>query len=538
MSTGSTGRERVIALALTGLVALSVLFAGARAAVGSWVPHTDNAYFTVRSLDVATRYHPLLGAWSSGTADVAVDVNNLGPLQLYLLAPFTKIAPMGGTAIGVVAVHVLAILTIAWLVHRIGGWRSVIPAMTAVALLTWVMGSEMLITPQQHQYLMLPYLCVLVSAWAAAAGDRWALVPFVVAGTLVCQTHLSYPILVAGVGLPAVVGQVLAARRTGGIGPFRRPWTIAAVTGLILWSPAVIDQFFGWGNVTNVLRSPGETSAPGWGTAVRIVSAVLADPRGYFRPGFRDYGPLATLAGNPSVVLFVLMWAALAVGAAATFRRHRRTATAGFVVAFLAVTAGVVDAAQLPPIRFGLAAANYRWLWPTATFLVIGALIAVERATRRYNRSIGPIGFAAAAVVLLALNVPTSQQMPQSDEYVEGERATSEMVRQLASAELEMFDGPVVIDQSRMGFGHPFAYVIAAVLLDHGVDFRLDGDRQARRFGEGRVSDGTEHDRLLLVRGDEAEAVRGDDAVLAFVDGPDPVALVLVDNASSPDPSD
>ena len=64
------------------------------------MPVGDAAYFTVRSRDVLTAHHPLLGAWSSGSSVVGVPVNNLGPLQLDLLAPFTKVAPYLGTGIG------------------------------------------------------------------------------------------------------------------------------------------------------------------------------------------------------------------------------------------------------------------------------------------------------------------------------------------------------------------------------------------------------------------------------------------------------
>lgn len=520
--------ERTAALAVTGLVTLSVLFAGIRAAAGSWVPHSDNAYFTARSLDVATTHHPLLGAWSSGTADIDVNVNNLGALQLYLLAPFTKVASAGGTAIGVVVVHALVVVTIAWLVFRIGGWRSVVPAMTAVALMIWVMGSEMIITPQQHQYLLLPYLCVLVAAWAAARGDRWALVPFVVAGTLVTQTHLSYPILVAGAGMPAVIGQVLAARRAGDPRQFVRPWAIAAVTAAVLWSPVVIDQFFGWGNLAAAVRSPGETAAPGLETGVRIVADVLVNSRGYVRPGFAEYEPWATFAGNGRVAAFALLWVGLAVGAVIARRRHHRTATAGAIVAFAAVTAGIFDAALLPTTNFGLTVGNYRWLWPTATFLLLGVLITADRAILKFSPWIGSAGFGIAAVVLVGIGVPASHQVAAPDDALARVRATAEMTRQLADADLAALDGPVVIDQSRMDFGHPFTYPIAVVLREHGVEFRLDGDRNARRFGTARVSDGTERFRLVLLHGVEAADVRGNGSVVAYVDGRDPVALVLV----------
>src|SRR5215213_10358922 len=100
------------------LVCLPIMWAALRAAAGNWVPIGDDAYFTVRSRDVLTSHHPLLGAWSSGSLDLTTPINNLGPLQLDLLAPFTRWTPMGGTAIGVAVVNIAAVVAIAWMMRR------------------------------------------------------------------------------------------------------------------------------------------------------------------------------------------------------------------------------------------------------------------------------------------------------------------------------------------------------------------------------------------------------------------------------------
>src|SRR5688572_32409864 len=118
------------------VVCVPIVWAAVRAAAGSWVPIGDDAYFTVRSRDVLTSHHPLLGAWSSGSLDLETPINNLGPAQLDLLAPFTRFTPMGGTAIGVALINIAAIVAIAWLVARVAGGRAVLPAMCAVGLLT------------------------------------------------------------------------------------------------------------------------------------------------------------------------------------------------------------------------------------------------------------------------------------------------------------------------------------------------------------------------------------------------------------------
>ncbi len=102
-----------------GLAAAIVPIAVAvvRAAVTDWMPVGDAAYFTVRSRDVLTSHHPLVGAWSSGSAVVGVAVNNLGPLQLDVLAPFTKVSPYLGTAAGAAFLNAASVV-IVWFVAR------------------------------------------------------------------------------------------------------------------------------------------------------------------------------------------------------------------------------------------------------------------------------------------------------------------------------------------------------------------------------------------------------------------------------------
>jgi hypothetical protein len=352
-------------------------------------------------------------------------------------------------------------------------------------------------------------------------------VPFVAAGSLVTQTHLSYPILVAALAVPAVAGQVSAARRIGDVHAYKRPWAIAVGLAVVLWLQTLIDQLFGWGNVGAVLASPGDTEAAGWTTGLRIVADVIVDRRGYLRPGFATYDPNSTIAGDLRVVLFAAVMAGLAGGAVVAFRTAHRTAAAGLTVGSVAVAAAVVNAAQLPVTQFGLTAANYRWLWPTAAILTMGVVMAANEWVRSPARAATPSIALAAVVAFAALNLPASYQVDRPDVYRDRIDATADITEQLSQFDLDTLDGPVVIDQRQMYFGHPFAYPIAVVLRERGVEYRLDGAQQARRFGESRVSDGTEPYRLVLLHATDALERRGDDDVIAFVDGPDPVALVL-----------
>ncbi|MDJ0767318.1 MAG: hypothetical protein QNJ12_00940 [Ilumatobacter sp.] len=513
--------DRWLPWAPVGVASLPILVAAVRAAATGWVPIGDDAYFTVRSRDVLTDDHPLLGAWSSGSVDLDEPVNNLGPLQFDLLAPFTKVSAMAGTAVGVAAVQIAAIVCIAWLVSRLAGARAVLPAMMAVAVLTFTMGSELLITPRQHQFLVLPFLCLLVACWAAAAGDRWALVPAVVAGSLVAQTHLSYPILVFALGLVAIAGQVVHRRA----GATRRPWYVATGVGVVLWLQTAIDQLAGWGNFGAVLFSPGESDPPGLVTGTRIVAAVLTSPRRAMRPGWRTFDPNGALPGPLSVVVLLLVLAVSAIGVVWAYRAGRRRTWTGLSVLLGAVLAGVVDAALLPQTVFGLVAANYRWLWAIAAFALLGAATLAERAVpaERQRWFVG-----AAAVVLsvaVVANLPRSVQYDGIEVYHTRQRVVTEMVAQLRDVDVP---SPVVVDESQLYFGHPFTYPTLVVLQEQGVDFRFDNPVQERRFGSGRLSDGTEQFRLTLWHGEQANALRGADDVVVFVDGDNLVAMTLV----------
>ena len=515
----------------TSLVCLPIALHAIRAAASDWVPIGDDAYFTLRSMDVATEHHPWLGAWSSGSVGVDRSVNNLGPLQLDLLAPFTRIAPSGGTAIAVVTVNIAAIVVAAWLLGRIGGRRATLVSMLPIGLLTWTMGSEMLITPRQHQFLILTYLCFLVAAWAAAAGDRWAMVPAVATASLLTQTHLSYPILVASVGLVAVAGQIAAWWRADDRSRWVTPWATSVGLAVVLWWQTVYDQFFVWGNFTDVLASPGTGEQPGVRTAASIVGGMLFDPGSYIRRGYADFDPelLDSTAAAAAVILLTIGLAALAVLA---YLRRRPAAAAGLAVATAAVGAAVVDASQLPITVFGLTPFNYRWLWPTATFLLIGVAVAVSRVDvvdRWLDDRRASFGVLCVVGLLALANVPVSLQVPDVGRYEMDQAGVASLMEQLEDVPL---NGPVVIDQTNMYFGHSYGYPTAVVLRARGIDYRFISEMQERRFGADRVADGTETTTLVLWAGDDAVARRDDPSTVVWVDVDPPIAVELIEGGT------
>jgi len=121
------------------LVPIVVSFA--RAFKSDWRPVYDSAYFSTRALDVLTQHHPFVGSWSTFGAVLDESVNNIGPLQLLLLAPFSHLYPLVGAAVGVAVVNVLAVFAV-WRASRsLFGSRGVIPVMAATAVLQMSFGA-------------------------------------------------------------------------------------------------------------------------------------------------------------------------------------------------------------------------------------------------------------------------------------------------------------------------------------------------------------------------------------------------------------
>jgi hypothetical protein len=204
-----SGRWALAAL----VVALVPLGSALVRAFGRWTSVGDNALITLRSVDVLTSYHPLLGTWTSASTSIGVDFNNPGPLQFDLLALPAKLLPHEGPAIAVVLVHALSIVGIFVLARRLGGAVTAAVAMLVAVALTWSMGSDVLVEPWQPHSLLLPFLLLLFLVWSTSCGEHRSLPWLVAVGSLIVQTHVSYSILVPALCAWGVAGLVLARRQ-------------------------------------------------------------------------------------------------------------------------------------------------------------------------------------------------------------------------------------------------------------------------------------------------------------------------------------
>jgi hypothetical protein len=513
-----------IALAAAVLPAVVMVI---RAAAEGWVPLFDAAYFTVRSRDVATSHNPLVGAWSMGSREVGAWLNNLGPLQLDLLAPFTKLDPYWGTAAGVAATNIAAIVGV-WLVsRRMLGPVGVVGAMAATVLLQLNEGSLMLIEARQQLALVLPMWCTLWLAAATWTGGRWALPWLILAASFVLQTHFTYAYQALAVAGAATIAFVVHQRHNWA--GLVRPLVLAMAVTALCWGLPLWDQLAGTGNAAEVLgQSGGSERSVGAGRGVRILAesaflppfAVPGSMGDLLREGPRPNLPVAVVAIVACAI--ALGWAAIAV------RRRHRGLAAMAAVGLVALAGSIVAVIKIPPTeQFGIIAQNYYWSWPIAVFAGAALAGSVLRAPyRRWRRSAGD---RASNVVVLAMATATAlaavpllrptNLLPETDHEWAVSRQIARPLLDELSASLDELDrsGPVLVD---LGAVRHVRYTLLAELQRHGIDFVFAaGSTDLSRFGHDRCDDGTAAHLLTLRGGPGAVQLRTTEALLATVPG-------------------
>lgn len=482
--------ERWAARASVVAVAATILIAGLRAAVEGWIPIGDNGLLVLRSRDVLTAHHPWLGTWTSASLSVGTPINNPGPLQFDLLAPFAKLDPGGGVAIGASVLNALAVVLAAVFARRAGGSRLVALTMVAAGGLAWSMGSELLADPWQPHAMLLPFLALLVLAVALATGDATALPWAVFVGSLIVQAHLSYAVLVPGVLFVGLGWGVLALRR---MGPplerrsHRRRWGravgAAALVGLLCWAQPVWEQVAREGNLVAVVTNAGGgDAAVGPEAGVRLAGSVLGEPTGWLRPSFEerfapdpsgvdlvgDGAPLAGVRSLPAALASLLaLTALLSASAALARRRLDRRGVAVAAVTGAAAALAVATAASLPVSEvLGIAPHQLRWLWPIAAASAVLPLAAVLPRHRAVTGAAALVAVGLAVATVPAMNASAG---PSAD--VAARPAVRSVLDQLDAVpddEVVYFDGRSV------PFAEPFSGPILLELQRRGIEFEVD----------------------------------------------------------------
>ncbi len=475
-----------------------------------------------------TADHPWLGAWSSASLRLGANVRNLGPLQLDLLAPFTKINPYGGTAVGVGVVAAISVLAVWWSARRVLGPVGAGAVMLATLALEATVGLQAFIDPRQQLYLLMPYWALLWLTWAAAAGQGVAIAPLVFTASLIAQTHFTYllqTMMLVAAGLALYVATTRTRWREARA---TRALLIGLVVGLFCWAQPLWDQLFGDRNLGAVLANRGANDGAGWATGAQVITATTLRPPRFWLPGTVSRFDLPTdLPSQLPSWLAVTGWLVLLAGSAVVAWREGRRALALLgVVGAVSLVAALAAAASIPPSVFGLIAQNYLWMWPTGVFLSVavaaGVVAALPVLRQSLNGTGGAIGMTAMAVALVvAAPQNVDDFAPIESVKSAGERVGRPLLDQFAAG-LRSYDvtGPVLVDNaSRAAFGSYVPYSFLAELQAAGIDFTFaPDDGNLLRFGLERCERGEATARIVLADAGGDPRPRDGEVVLAHVD--------------------
>jgi hypothetical protein len=523
-------RTRYEWLALLAAV-LPIIVAVTRALATPWRPTYDASYYPVRALDVLTSHHPLVGAWSTLSYISGEVFNNLGPLQLLLLAPFVRLDPFWGAALGIGVVNILAVFA-AWLAsRRLFGPVGVIGVMGATLVLEACFGQYAWIDARPQLALLLPFWAFLWLTAAMMEGHDAAVFPWVLAGSLVVQTHFSY----AYMGLALVVlggsGYLWTNHRRWPTPRFRLHLIGGLAWALLLWSHPIWDQLFGDQNLSAVLaHSGGERSVgplDGW----RVIGeGPLAFPFWWPDSVSRFRSPWSASSWYGLVVLLAWLAPLIALLVVSIRRRDHLLRVLSVISLVLLMSAWVTAgraADDLPQ--------NYFWLWPVSLFagtsLIAAGARLVQPVSPRF--AVGAVGLVGLAVFVVPSELTFDDWALPSELDDSGARTSLDRLGDRVDAIRGELGQAVVIEPSDDRLLAPDYYNVLGVLRDRDIDVHfVRGSHDLFRFGSDRCEDGQERARLHVVVGPPPAELPGGSTVLLETPGP---AAELVDEARSLD---
>jgi hypothetical protein len=472
------------------IVVTPVVVATVRALARGWLPMGDAALLTVRSRDVFTRHHPLLGSWSSSSLVTGETVNNPGSLYHDLTAlPIKVLGPWVGIAMGVMLVNVAMVTLAVVVARRTGGVRAMVAVTLAIALLEFSMGSELLFDVWQPNATVLVFFAFLVSVWGLTTGDA-ALAPVVLGlSSLLIQTHLSYVYLVV---LLTVMGMLVGGWvmwRQGRRVP-RGPLVASGVIVAVAWIQPLIDQFAGEGNLSGLIRAAGRGGdATGIQLGTRLAGEALVLSGWWTRDSYSNAVPLSNVVGNGANVpvagtvstTLALVLVVGVLGGVALVRRSAATIRLMAAVAAVAVIGCWLSAIVMPIGAIGLSPHQARWMWPTAAFATAAVVFAITPLISRTWRAAGLVMAVAALVAVANLPTHAAATGPTADRRYQA--SAINLLDQLGVLEGR---GTVLFDTSTLVFAEPYSGPIFAELQDRGIEFVVDRAGDTRQLGESR----------------------------------------------------
>jgi hypothetical protein len=488
-----TALEAFPALAvLVALLAVPLVVALVSVRDQRWYPISDLALTELRVRDVFSRHTPLVGAY--GRMGPGLDgSNHPGPLGFWAMAPAHRLA--GGSAwglqVGSVSVQVAGIATVLWMAHRRRDPIVLLTVAAGVALLSRAYGPGVMLEGWNPYLPLLWWFAFLLAVWGLLEGDAVALPVAVLAGTFCVQNHVSYGMLVAGLGSIGVAGFLWALRK-GRATLAGRPRLFLPVTGavggaVLTWIPVVYDQLFRSANLGRIWRHlSAAPSEPPIGFAQGLdVMLIHANP---WRLVTADLGideGLVHGARWPGALLLAA-WTASAV---AVWRQGLGRLARLHIVVGVALLLGWLAASR---ITGGVFFWFTPWAWGTAVAALVAiaatlaALASPTRGLPSWPRA-GRVAAAAAImlVAVVAFTIEATRAEPPSPQVG---HAVGQLSERTVESLQEVGSGPYLVTfaDSIVYFSSAETWGVINELDRHGIDTRvLSGYRS--RLGDHRA---------------------------------------------------
>jgi hypothetical protein len=503
-----------------------------------WTPANDNAVIASRALDVGTERTPLVGQPSTAGSYVLGDpnaeggfkgeVNHLGPIQYYILAPVVRsIGAAYGLLLVSAAINGMCLLITAWAVFRQLGTTPGVLAAMLLAAVTFTTGAASLIHPVNAMLVGYPLLCTVVLAWCLLCRDLRLLPLAAAVASFTAQQHLSVLPTLSLIVVVAVVGLAVGLLTTHS---WRDPtlrrqvalWgAAAALIGFALWLPPLIQQVTGNpGNLAQAWRFAGSGghNPVGLDSSIRQVTHVLGLPPVLGQQHLDGYWFLRPVSFVGWVSAAVVLSALAALGLRwrrSTPRRMALVATVGIMV-----VAGLVNGSSMPDTMGVIRMDFYHWVWPlvflAAICLALGLVdllgwlrASAGRSLPAWSRVAGA-GVALVAIVVPPLINPTIDRWSNSG-HGAGSPIERRYIEQLADQVMEhgeRFVGPTVVLARNQPALDGYDAALGLELTERGVPVQYIWMLR-RVYHDDRIVDrDTVQSALVLVLETAAEAER------------------------------
>jgi hypothetical protein len=495
-------RQRVVArarIAAAVLITCAALAPVVVVVLQRWgahlLPTQDLAVIDLRVRDVFSfgGNFPLTGPYSR------FGWNHPGPISYYLLAAFS--APFGqppwATLVGAALLQGVAIAWTARLAWKSGGLRWLI-AWTAVVVLAYGATGPWIFLQAWNPHIVFPFFALfLLQCWRVAIGHRAQLVGLAFVATFLVQTHLGYALLVAVLGIWAVVRLLVSI-------PWatfkeRSTWLWPAVVLAVLWFPPLIVDpvLHPPGNLAHVVRWYTRSSNTVRAIGLDRGAGILAREFQWHPPwlGAADRLDPFTSLPAPASIGWLAVPIGLIGGAWASARaRSRRDLRV--LAEMLGVLVGVA-VVSLAEVRGDPNAYLYYWRATVGTAVVVLSLFVLVEALDMTTRRVAARTFCAFLALVLGLSaIHMTRSAAASTGPIQPMAPIARSILAQLSRDRQP-DAPVIVRFSGTPLGGLHAAVINE-LARKGEPVYVDKDL-GYQFGYGRAIDPSQVKSVWLI---------------------------------------